>query len=171
MIQKLSKEATRIFMAILKQIPEGDTAVKINVNGEQPAFMPLCVDQLYTGLKMPHGTATVYSLAHFNRQNGDSMRDPDVTFAVVDNRTPEYPVVEMIGIYPLSFQQDSLGIYCEHVEIDNLEAVRINKGQRDCATFCNGWLRNIRFQQNIKPEPIPDVLKWMTDKTKAKKAS
>lgn len=64
------------------------------------ALMPLVVENLgYT----VHG-GTVYAVTHYGEQNGDLMRDPDLTISV--NRKAG-------TVDPLSFQNDYMGMYQE----------------------------------------------------------
>lgn len=71
-----------------------------------------------------------YSMAHYYMQEGDCMRDPEITFKVdLDGR-------EAI---PLSYQQDNMRIYyrtCDRSEEEN----------NDLMDFWNQWLTNIREQ-------------------------
>lgn len=63
-------------------------------------LMPLVVENLgYT----VHG-GTVYAVTHYGEQNGDLMRDPDMTLSV--NRKAG-------TVDPLSFQNDYMGMYQE----------------------------------------------------------
>ena len=84
----------------------------------------------------------VFSVAHYYEQNGDLMKDPDMTF--LRGADGEY--------YPLSYQQDGLGIYQDAVEWDddgNIKGIR-PKMQADMVSFANDWMVNIRDQQKLK---------------------
>jgi hypothetical protein len=173
-MQKLSKDATRIFLGILNRIPEGETHTKIQIHqGEDPIFMPLSVEYLYD-VEISGAKAKVYSLMHYFMQEGDLMRDPDVEFAVLDLRSEQYPVIEQIAIYPIMMQQHTPPAFCH--EVATIASGKIvsykHKAQRDIALFCNKWMNNIKHQQNIEPVKVPDVLQWMmlqkqTEKSKA----
>ncbi len=73
----------------------------------------------------------VVTILHYYVQNGDLMRDPEITLRF-DN--------EKRTVEPLTFQQDNLGIY---QVIDSSE-------QKDVSSFLNAWLDNIQ-QQNYIP--------------------
>ena len=83
----------------------------------------------------------MFSVAHYYKQCGDLMRDPEMTFLrSADGR-----------YYPLSFQQDNLGIYQESVLFgaDGNPAQVIPRLQRDHARFAGQWLDNIKAQQRL----------------------
>jgi hypothetical protein len=171
-MHKLSKDATRIFLGILNRIPAGESHTKIQIHqGDRPIFMPLIVEYLYD-LKVSGQKAKVYSLMHTYEQQGDIMRDPDVEFAVVDARTAEYPVIEMIAIYPLMIQQ-SAPAYCHELVVMKDGAITgfKNKLQRDVVRLSNQWMQNIKQQQQIEPVKIPDVLTWMKLQRQLKNAA
>jgi superfamily II DNA/RNA helicase len=71
-----------------------------------------------------------YSMAHYYMQNGDAMRDPEITF-LVDN---ENKVVK-----PLTYQQDNMGIY---YDTDERTEEQIEK----MLGFWDGWMNNISEQ-------------------------
>lgn len=51
-------------------------------------------------------------------------------------------------MFPLTFQQDGLGLYQEAVELSDAGAPRVRvKLQADLASFANQWMRNIKDQQ------------------------
>ncbi len=71
-----------------------------------------------------------YSIAHYYTQNGDRMRDPEITFMLDDmNRS----------VCLLSFTQDNMGIYYETSE-------RTEEQIEDLRQFFDQWLTNIRNQ-------------------------
>jgi uncharacterized protein DUF6908 len=79
----------------------------------------------------------MFSVAHYYEQNGDLMKDPDMTFF-----QGEY--------YALGFQQDNLGTYPRSV---NWEGDRIKSYkkilQKDLVRFAGSWVRNIKSQQGL----------------------
>ena len=96
--------------------------VEIHQRVERRGYMPLVFERIDGGF----GNAT-YSLAHYFRQNGDAMRDPEVTFEVIGD-----------GIYSTSITQDPVGRYQEF-------SVNSAAGRR-CDDFLGEWLRNLRDQ-------------------------
>ncbi len=83
-----------------------------------------------------------YSLAHYYKQNGDMMRDPDVVL-FRDERGRWFPV---------SFRQDGgMPVYTVALEMDATGIVGMYR--RRYATvrdFVRLWLRNLRAQHGIK---------------------
>ena len=83
----------------------------------------------------------MFSVAHYGEQNGDLMRDPDVTFLVGDGG----------GVHPLSFRNDYVG--CEEVAVEFVEGsnkLRVDDQVLYVLTdFCNGWLKTINEQQDL----------------------
>ncbi len=76
-----------------------------------------------------------YSIAHYYDQNGDSMRDPEVTFTVDQ---------ENKSIHPASFLQDGIGVYYETADAAPAMV-------RDLKGFMVQWFTNIK---NQKFEPV-----------------
>ena len=97
------------------------------------SYMPLVVEQI--GPRM-------YSLAHYGEQNGDLMRDPEMTFW-------KDPAGRW---FPCSYRNDYVGVDFEHVRFADGLPVRYSpRGYRDAARFAVTWLKNIRSQQNLTP--------------------
>lgn len=100
------------------------------------------------------GDGRLYSVAHYFKQNGDMMRDPDVVFFQVDTFKEGYPEHSRdefpVEYYPVSFEQSSMGLYQEAIVFcsDGIEGVR-PKMQKSITSFCNDWMRNIKEQQGI----------------------
>ena len=78
-----------------------------------------------------------YSIAHYYRQNGDSMRDPEITFTI-DKQT--------CSIHPTSFLQDDIGLF---YETDSVPPSRV----RDLKDFMSQWFTNIKHQ-GFEPEKV-----------------
>lgn len=78
------------------------------------------------------------SLAHNYVQQGDVMADPDVEFAVMPT-----------GVFPLTFQQDNLGIYRRWAWQEDGQWNFHPRGQADLAAFCNDWMCNAEEQQGL----------------------
>lgn len=68
-----------------------------------------------------------YSIAHYYTQNGDRMRDPEITFMLDDTQR---------CIYALSYTQDNMGIYYETGD-------RTEKQMEDLMGFFDQWMANI----------------------------
>ena len=78
-----------------------------------------------------------YSIAHYYDQNGDSMRDPEITFTI--DR-------ESRSIHPSSFLQDGIGVYYETAEASPAMV-------RDLKGFMVQWFTNIK-NQGFEPVKI-----------------
>ena len=140
-MKPLNKSATRTFRAIIERL-NGSDACTIDNGG---SYMALHVDRLQTV-----EAGTIYSLAHYFKQNGDMCCDPDMTF-LVSNTGAAAGRPELDGVYPLTFQQAIPPVYQDAVEWDGpkIQGVRL-KMQADHTRFANTWLRNIRQQQGVK---------------------
>jgi len=79
----------------------------------------------------------VYSMAHYYVQNGDLMRDPEMTFAVdVMNKT----------IIPQTYQLDGLGIYQEVFKYQNGKTYYNVRLISELDDFLRQWIKNIISQ-------------------------
>lgn len=76
----------------------------------------------------------VFSIAHYGKQNGDMMRDPEMTFSL--NPTDK-------TITPISFQNDYLGMYQEVFKEKDGKTLYSPSLLRQLDTFLNEWLHNI----------------------------
>lgn len=128
----LNRDAARIFNRILSHVPANRRSAKIdNYPG---TYMPLCVEFLDEDRRF-------VSLAHYGKQNGDPMRDPEVIFWIDD--TADVAV-------PYAYRNDYMGIDREYILFEDGRPVRYTPShQRDLKNFCNGWLENLRVQQGL----------------------
>jgi len=112
--------------------------------------MPLSVEIIDDNIETPFGLAKLVSIAHYYKQNGDMMCDPEMVFLVVDNRKGETDYGG-IYIYPQMYQQDSLGVFEESMVIKNrtLTACKHHWQDGHCG-FANLWLKNILQQGFLK---------------------
>jgi uncharacterized protein YqiB (DUF1249 family) len=106
----------------VNEIAPGD-GLKLKSSG----FMDLCVDVL---IKEPD--KTIISLAHYYKQNGDMVPDPDMEIAI-------YPDRKMAEA--LSFQ-DIYG----YREVYPEEGMVNLKAKKDLNGFLNTWLGNLKKQ-------------------------
>lgn len=144
-MKKINQTATQIFCKLLQKL---GTESYLKLKAED--FMPLVLEQVGEGISTPFGTGKLYSLAHYYEQNGDAMRDPEMVFIVVDNRS-DAKDFQMISIYPQMFQQDNLGLYEESICIENNKVTTYKPTwQAGHTTFANQWLQNIRQQGFLK---------------------
>lgn len=124
----------------------------VNANGGKfrftaPGYMPLSIESL----GYSHDGGKVYSMMHFTTQNGDLMRDPDMTFAVD---------AAAGTVDPMTFRNDFMGMYQE---------VYLEDGQRyrprlrtDLDNFLWQWLKNLH-EQKFDPCQGPEEEKPSAD--------
>lgn len=138
-----SKSATKVLNALTAGLNADSRARKFdNAPG---AFMPVSVEFLYTDTA---NGGEVFSIAHYFEQNGDLMRDPEMTFL---RKTISDTGNDLYYYSPLTFTQDGLEIYLEYFDCDATgKFISMNTGLlRDAITFSNQWMQNISNQQSI----------------------
>ncbi|MBN8876783.1 MAG: hypothetical protein J0I32_04500 [Sphingobacteriales bacterium] len=141
-MKKINPRSTRLFCKLLDKIKDDHQHIKL----ERESFMPLSFERIQDDVTTPYGMGHVYSLMHTYVQNGDLMRDPEVCFIVVDNRT-EPKQYDLIDIYPLLYRQDNLGLYEESIRIEGSAVTSFIKTWQDShVAFANQWLVNISQQ-------------------------
>lgn len=106
---------------------------------ENPPFMRLVVEVV--GQLFPNGSCEV-SVAHYNEQNGDAMRDPELTFLVIPSENDEWQWK------PLTFLNDYVGVYQVAAEYDSFGQVRARDAKlvRELTEFAAMWDRNLKHQ-------------------------
>ena len=130
-------------MKNIQQIIEahgGLAAVQANyLRIENPPFMRLVIEVV--GTLFPNGTCEI-SVAHYGEQNGDQMRDPEITFLVTPSSEGEWQWK------PLTFLNDYVGIYQVAAEYDNFARLQVHDAKlvRDLSEFAEMWDRNIKHQ-------------------------
>jgi hypothetical protein len=104
---------------------------------ENPPFMRLVIEVI--GGPYPNGAYEV-SVAHYAEQNGDAMRDPEITFLVVP--------AEHATWTPLTFENSYLGCYqvVASVTPAGLIEARDPALMRDLRDFATQWDRNLKQQ-------------------------
>ena len=105
---------------------------------ENPPFMRLLIEVIHG--PYPNGAYEV-SVAHYAEQNGDAMRDPEITFLVV-------PSEQGTTWTPLTFEDSYLGCYqvVASVSSAGLVEARDPALMRDLRDFATQWDRNIKEQ-------------------------
>lgn len=81
----------------------------------------------------------MYSVAHYGEQNGDLMRDPDVTMGV-DRETGT--------VEALTYQNDYIGRYWEVYKdfVDGKPTKYYPAMKKDLAAMVTAWAKNIKAQ-------------------------
>ncbi len=132
-MKPLNQKAERIFHK-LTTFADGESSHTIDTTSL--AFMPVHVERIYRSELGP-----VYSIAHYYKQNGDMVCDPDMTFLVADTDG---------RVYPLTFEQGGMS-YQVGAEITEDGGFKVRRRmQRDQATFAGQWMVNINNQQDLK---------------------
>ncbi len=140
-MKKLNEAATRLFCQLLQKL-NNEEYLKLTVK----EFMPLCIEKIGSDIGTDEGNATLYSLSHYYEQNGDLLRDPEVTFIVIDNRSHPKDYTNII-IYPASYRQDNVGMNDESIRIEgNRITSFIKTWQYEHCHFATQWLKNIKQQ-------------------------
>ena len=105
---------------------------------ENPPFMRLVIEVI--GGPYPNG-AYELSIAHYSEQNGDAMRDPEITFLVV-------PSAEGSTWTPLTFENSYLGAYQIVAEVTREGRLKVRNAAllRDLQNFTNQWDLNLMEQ-------------------------
>jgi hypothetical protein len=135
-MKTLNKTATVIFRSIMSEL-NGTDYIKLDRGGE--SIMPLVVERIATGIDLAGSAVDIYSFAHYYKQNGDLVPDPDVTFAVSKAR-PDFVV-------PMTFQNAIY--YSEAIVQENNRWMISTKIQHDLVDFANNWMKNLKWQQDL----------------------
>jgi uncharacterized protein DUF6908 len=137
-MRKINQDAKKVIDKLIEGLGPGRRYKKIN--NAKGAFMAVVVEDL-GGQNISGTIGTCYSVAHYYRQNGDAMRDPEMVFFKTESG----------DYFPTMYQQDGLGIYRESIYFDhNSERWLISrKEQRDQVVFAGTWMRNIKHQQKL----------------------
>ncbi len=124
------KTLTQRAQATLEQITQGvDDDHTRKLDNTDGTFMPVSVEKI---------GPSHFSVMHTFVQNGDLMRDPDVEFW----KGPDGK------FYPLTFRQDSLGIFNEVAVLQGERLVTSSpRLYADLCSFVTTWMKNICFQQ------------------------
>lgn len=134
-MKALSKKATQIFLSIISQVDESGY-VKID-NDE--TYMSLIVEKIFIGKEYEK-----ISFAHYGKENGDLMADPEMVFLY-------YPASKKI--FPYYYKQDYINIVQISIIFENEKPSTYYADlQIDHANFADQWLTNIQLQQHIKIE-------------------
>ena len=130
----LNKAAENVFLSLIEGLKQPGNAKKVdNTNG---TFMPVHVEMIYENEHGKH-----FSIAHYYEQNGDLMKDPEMTFL---NSLKG-------GVFPMTFEQDG-GIPICQVAVKAEDGKNIcfsPKMQKDITRFANMWMKNIKDQQRL----------------------
>lgn len=131
----LNKTATATFNKLVELAKANNGHIKIeNTKG----YMPVSVEIIEDSENL-----VKVSVAHYFEQNGDLMADPEMCFAVRNDK---------LGcmVIPYYYKTDRLGIGRESVIFEGSKIKGIySKMQDDQCYFANMWMKNIKAQQKI----------------------
>ena len=130
-MKTLNAKAKAVFGKLVEGL-DGDNPYR-KIDNADGVFMPVHVDFLY---ESEHGK--VYAIAHNYTQAGDVMADPDMEFLANER-----------GVFPLTYQQDGLGVFQVGLAIQEGKLLIAPKLQADLAVFANTWMANIKDQQEL----------------------
>lgn len=137
----LNQRSAKIFNKLIALLPEPEAyQTAVVVDNTEGAFMPVYFERLHKNTVIFGMKCDTYTLAHYYKQNGDMVPDPDMEFAVlVDNPTM---------IFPMSFEARGM-FSTRSVFFKNGKWWWNKKAQVGEASFANIWLNNIKHQQKI----------------------
>jgi|ETNmetMinimDraft_26_1059896.scaffolds.fasta_scaffold61403_2 hypothetical protein len=135
-MKKINQISASIFNKLVALMGEND---HLKIDNSDGCFMPIVIEKLGSPSNIGGQPVQVFSLTHYFKQNGDSVPDPDMTFAqsLYDNNC----------IWALTYQ-DQLR-YDEAVFIKDGHWVENKKLQNDLSVFSGQWLKNIKDQQEL----------------------
>jgi hypothetical protein len=145
-MRHLNQKATKQFQKLLAQLPapeQGHYHSHVQLNNAKGSFMPVSIEVVEQ--IQDENWKRVISVAHYGEQNGDSMADPEITFAECLDATGK------LQYYPLSYRNDYMGMDREYVQRNEKGVpTKFHKGlQSDTASFSNDWMANIILQQGL----------------------
>jgi hypothetical protein len=131
-MSSLDFDAMLVFLKLIKDVDDENPSKRFDKHNYWPdcsgGIMAVQVEKINS----------LYSVAHYYKQNGDLMADPEMTFVVFDDL-----------VFPASFTQHNLGIYEESMTWANGGWTLDPTLQKQHADFANQWFKNIKNQQDI----------------------
>jgi hypothetical protein len=134
----LNQKTTRIFNTLTENLDNPGDAKTFDAHGYTENWNGGIMAAHIENIGNWNNGFPLYSIAHYYKQNGDMMKDPDMVFV-------KHPLGK---VFPISFEQSSAGIYQESVWYDDGFKMKA-KQQKDHATFANTWMENIKEQQEL----------------------
>jgi hypothetical protein len=129
---KLSAQAEAVMNTLTEAMSVGSYK---KIDNAEDVFMALHVECIGV-CNLGH----IFSLAHYYKQHGDLMRDPEMLFIQAEDG----------GYYPAEIWQDAVNSHSVGVLIEDGKAVSIDETeQADMTVFAEVWLKNIRVQQGL----------------------
>lgn len=138
-MKTLSKQGTATFKKLLEMTKDN----YLKLDNTEGTFMPVSFEIIGKSEPLRGVVHDIVSMAHYYKQNGDLMSDPEMTFlsAEVDGE---------LQVFAGSYRLDGLGMNQESIRYEKDRGWMYSKRhQADHAAFANTWLKNIKEQQNI----------------------
>lgn len=135
---KQTRHATTNYKLLLPLLTVTEASEDRHHRFESSGYMPLSLEYLgYSDYK----DRPVYGMMHWTTQNGDLMRDPDMTFSV-DRETGT--------VHPMTYQNDFMRCYQEVYRRDDGGTLYYSRRLlTDLDDFLWHWLQNIHDQGYI----------------------
>lgn len=105
-----------------------------------PPYQDLCIEHIGTCEAFP-----IVSVAHYYEQEGDLMKDPDMTFQIFND-----PAIHNNKLVwrPLTYELSSMGVYSEAVHVENgARKFYYPRLYKDLCSFARLWDRNFKAQR------------------------
>lgn len=131
-MKALNRQATSYFRKLIALRAEGSRYFDIRNGG----LMRFVVEPLYTIRRNGLPEATLWSISFCTSLNGDTMRDPEVCFAVTEH-----------GVYPYMLQNDYTGLF---IQFDYEHFYSDTKAQADINRFANAWMAELKAYEMHK---------------------
>lgn len=132
---KNTRHATTNYKLLLPLLTVTDASEDRHHHFGSSGYMPLSLE--YLGYSDYKGRP-VYGMMHWTTQNGDLMRDPDMTFSVD---------AEAGTIHPMTYQNDFIGVYQEVYKTNTAGQLLYSPHLRiELDQFLWEWLKNIHEQ-------------------------
>ncbi len=136
--QILNKTATKIFLTLTKDL---DGATRHSRRFDAHNYWPKCNGGIM-GVHVENiGTLHGYpwfSVAHYYKQNGDLVADPEMEFINVEG-----------NIFPVNYAQPGIGVRTESIRVIENKLMVSKNIQAQHVSFANQWMKNIKDQQNL----------------------
>ena len=126
---------------ILDEIPGPEKAICLKASGH--GFMDLHAEDITALGRSDSPWDRMLSLAHYFTQNGDAMRDPEMTFA------------RWGGCWlPLDYRLDSMGLYLPNAWFEGGDQVKIkSRLTKSARSFASTWLKELKDRHPELREP------------------
>ena len=126
-LKTLNKKASKIFRELIAK--QKNDYVKVDMDSD--SLMPLVLERIARDIPFGDETYDEYSLAHYGKQNGDMMRDPEQIFMVNSKE-----------IIPYSFRNDYVGVNKYSITWSDMGPIVNHSAQKEDTDFANDWLTN-----------------------------